>query len=46
MNLFDAGQDDHHGKLNNALLRVQKKYGRNIIKTASELRAEKRVGEQ
>lgn len=46
MTLFDSGQDDHHNKLNDAMLNLQKKYGRGIVKTASELRAEKRVGEQ
>jgi hypothetical protein len=44
MTLFESGKDED--KLNDALLNLQKKYGRRIVKTASELRAEKRIGEQ
>jgi DNA polymerase-4/DNA polymerase IV (DinB-like DNA polymerase) len=45
ISLFDAGKDDNHDKANEALMKLQKKYGRGIVKTASELRAEKRVYE-
>jgi DNA polymerase-4/DNA polymerase IV (DinB-like DNA polymerase) len=44
MTLFESEKDDE--KLNDVLLNLQKKYGRSIVKTASELRAEKRIGEQ
>jgi DNA polymerase-4/DNA polymerase IV (DinB-like DNA polymerase) len=43
MTLFDAGEEDNHGKLADAMLKLQLKYGRGIIKTANEIRAEKRV---
>ena len=44
MTLFDSIEtDDNHDKLTDAMMKLQLKYGRSIIKTASELRAEKRV---
>jgi len=43
MSLFDSGEDDNHDKLSDAMMKLQQKYGRGIVKTASELRAEKRV---
>jgi len=45
MSLFDAGEDEQKSKLEDALLKLQKKYGRSIVKTASVLGAEKRIGE-
>ena len=45
MSLFDAGEDEQKSKLDDALLKLQKKYGRSIVKTASVLGAEKRIGE-
>jgi DNA polymerase-4/DNA polymerase IV (DinB-like DNA polymerase) len=45
MSLFDAGEDEQKSKLDEALLKLQKKYGRSIVKTASVLGAEKRIGE-
>lgn len=46
MTLFDSGKDDQQDKVGDAMMKLQMKYGRSIVKTASELRAEKRVGEQ
>jgi DNA polymerase-4/DNA polymerase IV (DinB-like DNA polymerase) len=43
LSLFDSGEDDNHDKLSDAMMKLQQKYGRGIVKTASELRAEKRV---
>jgi DNA polymerase-4/DNA polymerase IV (DinB-like DNA polymerase) len=43
MTLFDSGEDGNHDKLTYAMMKLQVKYGRRIVKTASELRAEKRV---
>jgi len=43
MSLFDSGEDNQHDKLDDALMKLQVKYGRGIVKTASELRAVKRV---
>jgi len=43
MSLFDSGEDNSHEKLSDAMMKLQKKYGRGIVKTADELRAEKRV---
>ena len=43
LSLFDTGEDDNHDKLSDAMMKLQTKYGRGIVKTASELRAEKRV---
>jgi len=45
MSLFDNGEGEQKSKLDDALLNLQKKYGRNIVKTASVLSAEKRIGE-
>ena len=45
LSLFDTSEDLQREKLNNAMLKLQQKYGRDIIKTASILRAEKRVSE-
>jgi DNA polymerase-4/DNA polymerase IV (DinB-like DNA polymerase) len=45
MSLFDAGEDEQKNKLDDTLLKLQKKYGRSIVKTASILGAEKRIGE-
>ena len=41
LTLFDLDQHDDHDKLNDAMMALQLKYGRDIIKTADELRAEK-----
>jgi DNA polymerase-4/DNA polymerase IV (DinB-like DNA polymerase) len=46
MSLFDTGADEHRGKIDDALMKLQLKYGRGIIKTANELRAEKRIGDK
>ncbi|MCL2421788.1 MAG: DNA polymerase IV [Defluviitaleaceae bacterium] len=43
--LFDTHKDDNHDKLNEAMMKLQLKYGRKIVKTAGELRAEKRFEE-
>ena len=43
LSLFDTGEDDNHDKLSDAMMKLQQKYGRGIVKTASALRAEKRV---
>ena len=46
--LFDAGGADdsqQQDKLDAALMKLQVKYGRDIVKGGNELRAEKRVGE-
>jgi len=45
MTLFDTGEGSQHDKMNEAMLGLQLKYGRGIIKTASVLQAEKNVGE-
>ena len=45
MSLFDAGENEQKSKLDDTLLKLQKKYGRGIIKPASVLGAEKRIGE-
>jgi len=45
MSLFDDGEDEQKSKLDDALLKLQKKYGRGIIKPASVLGAEKRLNE-
>ena len=45
MTLFDTDKDDHHDKFNEAMMKLQLKYGRSIIKTAGALSAEKRLDE-
>ena len=45
LSLFDADKELQEDKLGDAMMKLQRKYGRDIIKTASVLRAEKRVGE-
>ncbi|MCL2253178.1 MAG: DNA polymerase IV [Lachnospiraceae bacterium] len=45
ISLFDAGDDAQQSKLDDAMLTLQKKYGRGIVKTANVLGAEKRVGD-
>jgi len=45
LSLFDAREDMRDEKLDDALMKLQLKYGRGIVKTASVLRAEKRIGE-
>ncbi|MCL2618481.1 MAG: DNA polymerase IV [Defluviitaleaceae bacterium] len=45
MSLFDTSEDEQKNKLDDAMLELQKKYGRGIVKTASVLGAEKRIGE-
>jgi len=42
LSLFETGKDEQ--KLDNALMKLQLKYGRGIVKTAGVLRAEKSVG--
>jgi len=49
MNLFDIGKEDaeeKQGVLDDAFMKLQLKYGRNIVRTGNELRAEKRIGEE
>ena len=46
MTLFDSEQDDNRDKLTDAMMKLQLKYGRGIVKTANALRAEKRVNEE
>jgi len=43
MSLFDTGKDDRQDKLNDAMMKLQLKYGKGIVKTVNELRAEKRL---
>jgi DNA polymerase-4/DNA polymerase IV (DinB-like DNA polymerase) len=43
LSLFDAGEDVRDEKLDDALMKLQLKYGRGIVKTASVLRAEKEL---
>jgi len=43
MSLFDSGDNSQHDKLSESMMKLQLKYGRGIVKTAGELRAEKRV---
>ena len=43
ISLFDTGKEIKQDKLGDSLLQLQLKYGRNIVKTASELKAEKRL---
>ncbi|MCL2372506.1 MAG: DNA polymerase IV [Defluviitaleaceae bacterium] len=43
--LFDEGRDLDDDKLSDAMMKLQLKYGRGIVKTASVLRAEKRLTE-
>jgi len=44
MTLFDTKEDNQRDKVDDSLMKLQLKYGRGIIKTADELRAEKRIG--
>jgi len=37
--------EDNHDKFTDAMMKLQQKYGQNIIKTANELRAQKRIEE-
>ena len=39
------GDSEQQGRLDDAMMKLQIKYGRSIVKTGNELRAEKRVGE-
>jgi len=41
--LFDDNHDVNHDKLSEAMIKLQLKYGRGIIKTAGALRAEKNI---
>jgi DNA polymerase-4/DNA polymerase IV (DinB-like DNA polymerase) len=45
MSLFDTGKDLQQDKLGDALMKLQVKYGRGIVKPASVLQAEKRIYE-
>ena len=47
MTLLDAARagDSEQEKLSGAAMKLQLKYGREIVKTGGELRAEKRVGD-
>jgi hypothetical protein len=45
LTLFDDGSDLRQDKLGDALMKLQLKYGRGIIKPANVLRAEKRLSE-
>jgi len=40
LTLFDTGENEKWEKFDDAMLKLQIKYGRNIVKTASELQAE------
>ena len=46
MSLFDTGVDDRKDKLNDAMMKLQLRYGKGIVKTVNELRAEKRFEEE
>ena len=46
VSLFDSDKDHNYDKLNDAMLELQLKHGRGIVKTVSELGAEKRVREE
>ena len=43
LSLFGEAEKDKHDKADNAMLKLQMKYGTNAIKTAGEMQAEKRV---
>ncbi|MCL2588072.1 MAG: DNA polymerase IV [Oscillospiraceae bacterium] len=45
LSLFDTDKTAQQNKLDDAMMQLKLKYGQNIVKTASELRAEKRLGE-
>jgi len=45
LSIFDTQKESHDEKLDDALIKLQLKYGRGIIKTAGVLRAEKSIGE-
>ena len=45
ISLFDTGRDLQQDKLGDTLMKLQLKYGRGIVKSASVLRAEKRLRE-
>jgi len=45
LTLFDTGKDTQQEKLDDTMLKLQLKYGRGIVKSASVLRAEKNVNE-
>jgi len=40
LTLFDAGENEKLEKFDEAMLKLQLKHGRNIVKTANELQAE------
>ena len=46
LSLFDTEKDLQEDKLGDALMKLQLKYGRDVVKTASVLRAEQRLGEE
>ena len=43
MSLFDTGMSVKGGKLDKAMMDLQRKYGMDIVKTGSELISEKRL---
>ena len=45
LTMFEQGGGEQRGKLDDAMMKLQIKYGRGIVKTGNELRAEKRVDE-
>jgi len=45
LSLFDTDKTAQQNKLDDAMMQLKLKYGQNIVKTASELRAEKRLSE-
>ena len=45
MTLFENEQNIQEDKLYDTVFEIQKRYGRSVIKTVSELKAEKKVGE-
>ncbi|MCL1787802.1 MAG: hypothetical protein FWG38_07420, partial [Defluviitaleaceae bacterium] len=45
LSLFDMDGDGREDKVNDAMHKLQVKYGRHIVKTVGELQAEKRTEE-
>lgn len=46
ISLFNSEKDEQQDKLTDAMMKIQKIYGRRIIKTTGQLRAGKRVHEE
>ncbi|MCL2851495.1 MAG: DNA polymerase IV [Defluviitaleaceae bacterium] len=45
LTMFETGNGEQQRKLDDAMMRLQLKYGHGIVKTVNELRAEKRISE-